>query len=452
MNQALLTEKIEQLLQHPNVNELLLMVNTYQDADLVEALQEHSVTQTATLLTQLPSHLFARIFGYFDASYQDELLHTIELKEQLRLFKTMAHDERVDLYQRLPEDEQKELLPRLAKQDQDDILKLAAYEEGAAGSIATSAYVAIREHMTVIGALNYIRKNASTMETIYQVYVIDQQQQLIGTLSLRELMTESDDAKITDIMRTDLVSIRAEQPQHEAADAIRRYDLLSLPVINENNQLVGIITVDDAMDVDVQESTEDFHKGGGTLALKDVSLREASSWLLFKKRAPWLVVLVFANMFSGGIIESYEETILTYVALVFFLPLLIGSGGNAGAQASTLMVRALATGDIEMKDWFKSLSREFWVALLLGLIMAAVIYGIGYFRGGSDIAIVVSISMVAVVLAGSLIGMSLPFLLSQLKLDPATASAPLVTSIADIVGVLLYLYIAVTILGGPALA
>lgn len=452
MNQALLTEKIELLLQHPDMDELLLLVNTYQDADLVEALQERPVNQTALLLTLLPSALFARIFGYFGASYQDELLHAIELKEQLRLFKAMAHDERVDLYQRLPESEQKELLPRLAKQDQEDILQLAAYEEGTAGSIATSAYVAIREHMTVLKALNYVRKNAAAMETIYQVYVIDHQQQLIGTLSLRELMTEDDDAKITDVMRTDLVSIYADQPQHEAAAAIRRYDLLSLPVINESNQLVGIITVDDAMDVDVQESTEDFHKGGGTLALKDVSMREASSWLLFKKRAPWLVVLVFANMFSGSIIESYEETILTYVALVFFLPLLIGSGGNAGAQASTLMVRALATGDIEMKDWFKSLGREFWVALLLGLIMALVIYGIGHYRGGTDIAIVVSISMVAVVLAGSLIGMSLPFLLSQMKLDPATASAPLVTSIADIVGVLLYLSIAVTILGGPALS
>lgn len=452
MNQAELRSKIEMQLQNPDANDWLLLVNTYQDADIVEELEQLPVEQSAALLVKLPSPQFASLFGYFSPTYQDELLHVIDQTEQLRLFKAMARDERVDVYQRLPEDEQKEILPKLAKQEQEDILKLASFEEGTAGAVATSAYVAIPENMTVLEALRFVRKNAANMETIYQVYVVDKQQRLIGTMSLRELMTESDDALVGDVMRTDLVSISADQPQQDAADAIRRYDLLSLPVTNGGNKLVGIVTVDDAMDVDVEESTEDFHKGGGTLALKDVSIREASTWTMFSKRAPWLVILVFANMFSGGVIESYEDTIVTYVALVFFLPLLVDSGGNAGAQASTLMVRALATGDIQMKDWFKTLGREFWVALLLGLTMAVAVYGLGMYRGGADIALVVSISMVAVVLAGSMIGMSLPFLLSRLKLDPATASAPLITSIADFVGVLLYFYIAVTILGTPGAA
>lgn len=452
MNQAELRSKIEMQLQNPDANDWLLLVNTYQDADIVEELEQLPVEQSAALLVKLPSPQFASLFGYFSPTYQDELLHVIDQTEQLRLFKAMARDERVDVYQRLPEDEQKEILPKLAKQEQEDILKLASFEEGTAGAVATSAYVAIPENMTVLEALRFVRKNAANMETIYQVYVVDKHQRLIGTMSLRELMTESDDALVGDVMRTDLVSISADQPQQDAADAIRRYDLLSLPVTNGGNKLVGIVTVDDAMDVDVEESTEDFHKGGGTLALKDVSIREASTWTMFSKRAPWLVILVFANMFSGGVIESYEDTIVTYVALVFFLPLLVDSGGNAGAQASTLMVRALATGDIQMKDWFKTLGREFWVALLLGLTMAVAVYGLGMYRGGADIALVVSISMVAVVLAGSMIGMSLPFLLSRLKLDPATASAPLITSIADFVGVLLYFYIAVTILGTPGAA
>lgn len=452
MSQVELKAKIEMQLQNPDANDWLLLVDTYQDADIVEELEQLPVEQSAALLIKLPSPQFASLFGYFSPTYQDDLLHAIDQTEQLRLFKAMARDERVDVYQRLPEEEQKEILPKLAKQEQEDILKLASFEEGTAGAVATSAYVAIPENMTVLEALRFVRKNAANMETIYQVYVVDKQQRLIGTMSLRELMTESDDALVGDVMRTDLVSISAEQPQQDAADAIRRYDLLSLPVTNGGNKLVGIVTVDDAMDVDVEESTEDFHKGGGTLALKDVSIREASTWTMFTKRAPWLVILVFANMFSGGVIESYEDTILTYVALVFFLPLLVDSGGNAGAQASTLMVRALATGDIHMKDWFKTLGREFWVALLLGLAMAVAVYGLGVYRGGTDIALVVSISMVAVVLAGSMIGMSLPFLLSRLKLDPATASAPLITSIADFVGVLLYFYIAVTVLGAPSAA
>lgn len=450
MNHLELKAKIELLLARPDANDWLLLVSTVQHADIVEVLSELSAEECTALLIKLPEREFASLFGYFPPVAQDAMLKVMDQQEQLRLFQAMARDERVDVYQRLTEEEQRELLPKLAKQEQDDILKLASFAEGTAGAIATSAYVAIPENMRVLEALRYVRKNASNMETIYQLYIIDKHQRLIGTMSLRELMNEKDEALVSDVMQTDLVSINANAPQQEAADAIRRYDILALPVIDEGNKLVGIVTVDDAMDVEVDESTEDFHKGGGTLALKDVSIRDASTWTMFKKRSPWLVVLVFANMFSGGVIESYEDTIMTYVALVFFLPLLVDSGGNAGAQASTLMVRALATGDIQLKDWFKSLGREFWVALLLGVTMGIAVYGLGVYRGGTDIALVVSISMVAVVLAGSMIGMSLPFLLSRLKLDPASASAPLITSIADLVGVLLYFYIAVTILGAPS--
>ena len=448
MTHTELKTKIEMQADHLDANDWLLIVNNYQDADIVEVLEELEVEKTASLLTKLPSAEFASLFGYFSPVYQDKVLHAIDETEQLRLFKAMARDERVDVYQRLPEEEQKEILPKLAKQEQEDILQLASYEEGTVGAVATSAYVAIPENMTVIEALRYVRKNAANMETIYQLYIVDAQQRLIGTLSLRELMTEKDDAIIKDVMRTDLVSVNADEPQQEAPDAIRRYDLLAVPVTNEKNKLIGIVTVDDAMDVDVDESTEDFHKGGGTLALKDVSLRDASAWTMYKKRMPWLIILVFANMFSGNIIASYEDTILTYVALVIFLPLIVDSGGNAGAQSSTLMVRALATGDLHLKDWFKTLGREFWVALPLGITMSVAVWGLGYYHGGSDIALVVSLTMVAVVLAGSMIGMSLPFLLSRLKLDPATASAPLITTIADAVGVMLYFFIAITVLGG----
>ncbi|MCC5854159.1 MAG: magnesium transporter [Idiomarina sp.] len=440
---------IEMQLISSEPSEWLDVVRTNQAVDIAEELTAYAPQQIAELLTKLPEAEFAQLFGYFEAPLQDEILKCLKQDEQLVLFKALARDERVDVYQRLSEGEQKELLPKLAKKEREDILKLAAYEEGTAGALATSAYVSIPATLTVGQALSFVRQNAETMETIYQVFVVDDLHRLIGTCSLRRLLTSDDKTPVTEVMRTDVVTVKAEEPQQAAADVIRRYDLIAVPVTNGGDKLIGIVTVDDAMDVDEEEATEDFHKGGGTLALKDLSIKDASTFTMYRKRVFWLVLLVFGNIFSGAGIAYFEDTILAYVALVFFLPLLVDSGGNAGAQASTLMVRALATGDVVMKDWMKMLSREVGVAVLLGVTMAVAVSSIGFFRGGADIALVVSLSMVVIVVAGSLIGMSLPFLLSRMKLDPATASAPLITSIADAVGVLLYFSIAVTILGSP---
>lgn len=449
MTREELHAKIKAQLATFDANDWLLLVREQQAADIADELQQMEADEVHQLLVALPDEELAELFGYFTNTQQDSLLELFINADKARLLAAMAHDERVDIYNRLSTEVQKKILPKLAKKEQEDILRLAAYEEGTVGALATSAYVAIRAHMSVGEALQYVRSHAAGMETIYQMYIVDGKQRLLGTLSLRELMTNEDDALISEIMNTELVSANAGDPRQVAADMIRRYDLLALPVINGGDKLIGIVTVDDAMDVDVEESTEDFHKGGGTLALKDVSIRDASTKTMFLKRAPWLLVLVFANMFSGEVLEYYEDTILTYVALVFFLPLLVDSGGNAGSQSATLMVRALATGDLHMRDWLKTLGREFWVALLLGGAMAIAVFGLGVYRGGLEIAMVVSLSMVLIVIAGSMIGMLLPFILSKFKLDPATASAPLITSIADFVGVMLYFYIAVQMLGMP---
>lgn len=450
MTREELNVKIKAQLATFDANDWLLLVREQQAADIADELQQMEADEVHQLLVALPDKELAELFGYFTHTQQDTLLALFALNDQARLLSAMAHDERVDVYNRIAPDIQKKILPKLAKKEQEDILRLASYEEGSVGALATSAYVAIRGHMTVGEAMQYVRSHAAGMETIYQMYIVDEKQRLVGTLSLRELMTNEDQVLISEIMNTELVSINARDPQQMAADLIRRYDLLALPVINGGEKLIGIVTVDDAMDVDVEETTEDFHKGGGTLALKDVSIRDASTKTMFLKRAPWLLVLVFANMFSGEVLEFYEDTILTYVALVFFLPLLVDSGGNAGSQAATLMVRALAIGDIQLRDWLKTMGREFWVALLLGAAMAIAVFGLGIYRGGMEIAMVVSLSMVVIVIAGSMIGMLLPFILSRFKLDPATASAPLITSIADFVGVLLYFYIAVKLLGMPS--
>ncbi|CAM2752333.1 magnesium transporter [Vibrio ordalii] len=241
--------------------------------------------------------------------------------------------------------------------------------------------------------------------------------------------------------------VRADEDQECAAQAISKYDLLAVPVFDEQFRLVGIVTYDDAMDVAEQQADMDFHKVAAVGFTGN--LKEASVWLMYKKRVFWLVLLVFGNLFSGAGIAYFEETIQTYVALVFFLPLLIDSGGNAGSQSATLMVRALATGEVVMKDWLSMLVRELGIAALLGATMAIAVSLLGFWRGGSDIAFVVAVTMQIVVIIGCIVGMLLPFILNKFKLDPASASAPLITTIADSIGVIIYFSVATMVLDFP---
>ena len=262
-----------------------------------------------------------------------------------------------------------------------------------------------------------------------------------------ERLSRTSSKRITRPMsQPSLPTSSSAEPRAVAADLIGEYDLIALPVIDEESRLVGIVTYDDALDVAADEATEDLHKAGGTLGDLGPSFRSAAVGTLYRKRAFWLVLLVFGNVLSGAGIAYFQNTIATYVSLVFFLPLLIGSSGNAGAQSATLMVRALATGDVRARDWGALIAREVVVAGLLGLTMAIAVSGIGWLRGGPDIALVVAVTMIVVVLVGSLIGLLLPLALSWLRLDPATASAPLVTSIADATGVVVYLGIATVVL------
>src|SRR5690554_3057148 len=288
-----------------------------------------------------------------------------------------------------------------------------------------------------------VRQTAPDAETVYQLYIIDAEGRLAGTLSLRQLMVARPGAKVDDIMIKDVISMAVDEEQEEVARVVARYDLLALPVLDADERLVGIVTHDDAMDVAEEEATEDFHKGMSIGQLED-GVSRVPLWSLYRKRVTWLVLLVFANLFSGAGIAYFEDTIAAQVALVFFLPLLIGSGGNAGAQAATLMVRGMATGDVGVKDWSTLLGRELLVGGSLGLSMALAVAPIGVMRGGEAVAM----GMVTIVLVGSLLGMCLPFGLNRLGWDPATASAPVVTTLIDASGVLIYFSIATAILTG----
>ncbi|EKO3666520.1 magnesium transporter, partial [Vibrio metschnikovii] len=316
------------------------------------------------------------------------------------------------------------------------------------GALMTSDFATLDAHQTVEEAINQLRKIASERETIYQAYVVDEQMHLQGTVSLRDLMISEPSLTVGKIMTQVLIFVRVDEAQNVAAQAISKYDLLALPVLDQQNRMVGIVTYDDAMDVAEEEADRSIHKS----AAVDFSgnLKDASVGLMYRKRVFWLVLLVFGNLFSGAGIAYFEDTIQAYVALVFFLPLLIGSSGNAGAQSATLMVRAIATGEVIGKDWAKMLAKELFIAGLLGITMAIAVSLLGLWRGGPEIALVVALTMQIVVVVGSLVGMSLPFILSKLKFDPASASAPLVTTIADAVGVIIYFSVATSILDFPA--
>jgi magnesium transporter len=313
--------------------------------------------------------------------------------------------------------------------------------------VMTSDYATLAPHMTAPEAIAHLRHVAPDSETIYHSYVVDEERRLLGTVALRDLIVAHDSATVAGIMRRDPPFIRAGDRREHAVEMIRRYDVLALPVLDDRDRLAGIVTYDDAMDVAHEHETERFARTSAVAGLGGTSMLEATTGLLYRKRIPWLLILVFGNIFSGAGIAFFEETIEAHVALVFFLPLLIDSGGNAGSQSATLMVRALATGDVRMSHWGRMLGRELGVAAALGATMAVAVSSLGFLRGGPEIALVVSLTMVMIVIVGSLIGMLLPFLLSRFSLDPAAASAPLVTSIADATGVLIYFGMATWILG-----
>ncbi|WP_302139991.1 magnesium transporter [Halomonas alkalicola] len=428
------------------------MLSELRSADIAEILEEvleedDDLPVAMGLLEALPLERRANVLGYLPGEEQVEITSTMSDETLLSVLEEMGSDERADLFNLLDEDRREGLLRRMARQEREDLKRLASYEEGTAGAIMTSDYVAIPTGMTVSQAMMRVRQTAPDAETVYQLYIIDPDGKLAGTLSLRQLMVARPGAQVDDIMIKDVISIPVDEAQEEVARVVARYDLLALPVLDADERLVGIVTHDDAMDVAESEATEDFHKGMSIGALED-GVSRVPLWSLYRKRVTWLVLLVFANLFSGAGIAYFEDTIAAQVALVFFLPLLIGSGGNAGAQAATLMVRGMATGDVGVKDWSTLLGRELLVAGSLGLTMALAVAPIGVMRGGEAVAMVVAMSMVTIVLFGSLLGMCLPFVLNRLGWDPATASAPLVTTLIDASGVVIYFSIATAILSG----
>ncbi|MBK5927250.1 magnesium transporter [Rhodobaculum claviforme] len=437
--------EIARLLSEGDTQSVADFLVSQEIADVAAWLEELDTAPAMQAMRLLPLHDQAEVIGYLRPASQMIVAAQMGRRELARVMSAMSHDERADLFKQLDADAQEALLPSLSQAEREDLRRLAAFEEGTVGAVMTSDYATLRPEMTTSEALEALRAQAVDAETIYTAYIVDAGRALIGVLSLRDLLIARPRQKVVEIMDGEPIYVRAEAEQEEAARLIARYDLIALPVCDADDRLVGIVTADDAMDVAEEEVTEDIYKGS-TLGPIETSVKDATIVMLYKARIYWLVLLVFGNIFSGAGIAAFEETIAAHLALLFFLPLLIASGGNAGTQSATLMVRALATGDVRPMDFGRLLGREVLIALALGLTMAAAVAVIGVWRGGPEIAVVVSLAMVVIVLMGALIGMSLPFIFARLDRDPAAASGPLVTSLADVLGVVMYFSIARVVL------
>lgn len=431
--------RLSDAIEQQQLDTAITLVKTRRPIDIADLLALIKPPLACQLLERLPNR--ATVFSYLEADIQVALAQVLSRESLAKIFEEMPADERTDLYKYLNQQQRDALLPALAQAEREDIRRLSAYQERTAGALMTSDYATLSAAMTVTEALEALRLEAPDAETIYHTYVIDDERKLLGVISLRVLILASPEQVIGDIMLSSVITCQVSDDQEDVAKVVARYDLIALPIIDATGALVGIVTHDDAMDVASDEATDDFHKSGGVTTivgrLKDVSIK-----VLYRKRVFWLVFLVFGNLLSGFSIANFEEVIAANLVLVFFLPLLVDSGGNAGSQSATLMVRALATGDVVMRDWLSLLGREALVALMLGATMAVAISIIGYIRGDAIVSLVLALSMMSVVMIGCVIGMSLPFILNKVGFDPATASAPLITSVCDASGVLIYLFIA----------
>jgi len=411
-------------------------------------------------------------FRLLPTSEGEQFLRTLDLHDEVALLTALSPPERqlwmrqlppddaADVVQQAPEDERDAWLRLLDEPTRREVSALLAYAEDDAGGLMSPRYVRLRPDMSVDEAIAYLRRAArERVETIYYIYVLDAEQRLLGVVSFRELFAAPPDKRVRDVMRTDVTTMPPDLDQEAVANLFAESNLMAIPVVDGLGRIQGIVTVDDVVDVVREEATEDIQKIGGTEALDapylDVSLRE-----MVRKRAGWLAVLFVGELLTASAMNRFEDEIARAVVLAIFIPLIISSGGNSGSQASTLVIRAMAVGEIALRDWWRVFRRELAVGLALGSILGVigllrvVLWPFGREAYGDHILLVgvtVACSVLGIVLWGALCGAMLPFLLRRLRLDPASASAPFVATLVDVTGIVLYFSVASFFLAGALL-
>ena len=443
----LLKPEIEKLLADRRWAELRGLIVEIPEPDISDTLERLGEQDRIVLLRLLPREMLSEVFSYLSDRTQTDLLQALTTEETRVILAGLSPDDRAEFLQELPGQAIQKMMNLLTPEDRRETLQLLGYPGESVGRLMTPDYVAVRPDWTVDEALAHVRAKGMDSETINVVYVTDGRWKLLGVLGLRKLILAPPSARIRDIMEETVVRIDAFEDREKAVELISRYDITALPVVDAGDTLLGIVTIDDVFDVAEEEATEDFQKTAAVNPLK-ASYRDASILSLYGKRVTWLASLLGISIVTTGILASQADTLNSAVALAFFIPLLIGTGGNTGNQSATLMVRALATGDIRERQWVGALFREVAIGLLLGVTMGLAGWLLGFFKGDARIALIVSVAMVAIVVASSLLGVILPVILQRFRIDPAVASNPLIASVMDILGLMIYFAVAQAVLAG----
>jgi magnesium transporter len=453
MRNPLLVPDLRELIQAGETVVLRDFFSDHHPAQVAEIIEDLETGEGDAIFGILPPRHRADVLSYLDNERQVRIVEAMAPNEAASLLRLMPHDERADLVNRLPEDRVDQILPHLAQAERDDIRRLASYEPGTAGAVMTTDYVTLPPNLTVREALERLRHEAPDRETIYYSYVVDPQRRLIGIVSLKNLILARPLARIEDIMQREVIFARVDEDQESVARQIGKYDLIAIPVVDPSDMLVGIITHDDAMDILRQEQTEDILAFGGVS--KDAEADEESYWQgkiteSVRRRIGWLLLLFAAGTISGLVVDSFHFVRNRFPNIKFdiFMPLLMGTGGNAGSQTVGTIIRGLALGEIQQRDTFRVLFREWLTGVYLGLLLGT----IGFFytwqlqQHRPGFAVVIALAILGICMWANSVGALVPLLARKFGIDPALVSAPLISTLVDATGLVIYYTIALTLL------
>ena len=442
-----LTETIRVLLEEKKYSTLRDILTTMKPYDIAAVFEELQDEKLPILFRILPKELAAETFVEMDDETQQFLIHGFSDSELKEVVDELFVDDAVDLIEEMPANVVKRILRQADKETRRQINELLKYPEDSAGSIMTTEFISLRPDMTAEMAIKRIRRTGVDKETIYTCYVNDDNNRLIGITTVKDLLLAEDDDLVRDMMEENVISVHTLADQEEVAQMFSNYNFLALPVVDNEMRIVGIVTIDDAIDVIQEETTEDIEKMAAVLP-SDKPYMRTSVWGIYKKRVPWLLILMLSATFTSTIISSFDSMLASVIILSSFIPMITGSGGNAGSQASVSVIRALSLGEIEFKSMFVVLWKELRVAVLCGLTLAAanfiklMLFDLRGHDNAFVIALVVSLTLVGTIIMAKIVGSSLPLLSSKIGLDPAVMANPLISTVCDSLSLLIYFGVA----------
>jgi len=444
----LVRSQLEALLKQGDLQGAKAILVPVQPVDIAEAIEGMPEAMQAIAFRLLSKQEATEVYEHLDTSVQQVLLEDFKRQDVLDIIGNMSPDDRARLLDELPSKVVRRLRAQLSPTEWQSTALLMGYESGTAGRVMTPEYISVRENMSVSQTLERIRTLSPVAEIIYYLYVMDSDRRLTGIVSLRDLVISSPEEKISEIMTQDVVFVHTDTDGEEVSRLIQRYDFLAIPVVDREQRLVGVITIDDAIDIMEQETTEDIYALGGVQSDGD-NYFEMSLWTVARRRVVWLFVLLLTNTVTGSIINSQKDLLQQVVVLTAFIPLLTGTGGNVGAQSSTVVIRGMNTDELRLLGPMKVIFREGIAGALLGTILGtlATIWAYFLLQVNIQVAFCVGVSLIAISILASVAGSSLPFLFRAIKLDPALMSAPFITTAVDVLGVLIYFNLAKLFLG-----